>query len=285
MSLQLVTTIAGLRDRVAGRHAGALGLVPTMGALHAGHADLISTARRECGTVAVSVFVNPLQFDRADDLATYPRPLEADVDLCGRLGVDVVFAPSATEMYPEPALCTVDVGRLGDHLCGRHRPGHFQGVATVVLKLFQIARPDAAFFGEKDAQQLAVVRRMVKDFNVPVRIVAVPTVREDDGLALSSRNRRLDAAGRQRAPSLYRALLDVQARVRAGEVDADAIATRAAAGIPAGKDVRLEYLVLVDPDEFQPVARVTAPVIAAGALWVGSTRLIDNVRCTPPPTA
>jgi pantoate--beta-alanine ligase len=282
MAVELVETISELRGRVADRRsAGALGLVPTMGALHAGHASLIAEARRSCATVVASIFVNPLQFDRADDLASYPRPLEADLDMCADLGVDMVFAPSVPEMYPGPARCAVDVGRLADHLCGSGRPGHFRGVATVVLKLFQIIQPDVAFFGEKDAQQLAIVRRMVADFNVPVRVVGVPTVRETDGLALSSRNRRMTPAERHLAPALYRVLLDVQARVRAGVPDTETIVTRAAAGLPADERLRLEYLALVDPDECQPVDRVTGPVIAAGALWVGSTRLIDNVRCVP----
>src|SRR6185312_4466595 len=174
-------------DRIA-TQTGTLGLVPTMGALHDGHIRLIDQARRECDAVAVSIFVNPLQFDRNDDLENYPRTLEADRQLCERMGVDVVFAPRAAEMYPSEPICTVDVGRLGDHLCGRSRPGHFRGVATVVLKLLNMVQPHRAYFGEKDAQQLAIVRRLVRDFNVPVTIVSVPTVREPDGLALSSRN-------------------------------------------------------------------------------------------------
>ena len=160
------------------RGLGAIGLVPTMGALHAGHARLIERARAECLTVVVSIFVNPLQFDRAEDLARYPRPLEADLALCGQLGVDMVFAPTPAEMYPQPPDCTVHVGRTAAHLCGAFRPGHFDGVATVVLKLLDIVQPDVAYFGEKDAQQLAIMRRMVADLNVPVTIVGVPTVRE-----------------------------------------------------------------------------------------------------------
>ena len=177
-----------------------------MGALHAGHAALVDAARRECGVVVVSIFVNPLQFNSQDDLARYPRTLDADVELCRELGVDVVFAPSASEVYPEPPECSVDVGRLADHLCGKFRPGHFRGVATVVLKLFQMVQPHRAYFGEKDAQQLAIVTRLAADFNLPIEVVGVPTVREADGLAMSSRNRHLSAAERSLAPSLYRAL-------------------------------------------------------------------------------
>jgi pantoate--beta-alanine ligase len=277
-----VDTIAGIREALAARRGpGRVGLVPTMGALHAGHASLIARARRDCATVVVSIFVNPLQFDRQDDLAAYPRALDSDLDACRELGVDLVFAPAPLEMYPQPPECVVEVGRLADHLCGRHRPGHFRGVATVVLKLLQIAQPDAAFFGEKDAQQLAVIRRMVRDLNVPVEVVGLPTVREDDGLALSSRNRHLDPGERRLAPALYRALVDVERLVGQGVTETAAVVKRAAEGLPRDERLRLEYLELVDPDDLQPVGRVTAPVLAAGALWVGATRLIDNVRCEP----
>jgi pantoate--beta-alanine ligase len=277
-----VDTIAGIREALAARRGpGRVGLVPTMGALHAGHASLIARARRDCATVVVSIFVNPLQFDRQDDLAAYPRALDSDLDACRELGVDLVFAPAPLEMYPQPPECVVEVGRLADHLCGRHRPGHFRGVATVVLKLLQIAQPVAAFFGEKDAQQLAVIRRMVRDLNVPVEVVGLPTVREDDGLALSSRNRHLDPGERRLAPALYRALVDVERLVGQGVTETAAVVKRAAEGLPRDERLRLEYLELVDPDDLQPVGRVTASVLAAGALWVGATRLIDNVRCEP----
>jgi pantoate--beta-alanine ligase len=251
-----------------------------MGALHAGHASLLAHARRDCDTVVVSIFVNPLQFDRADDLERYPRTLAADMDLCGSQRADVVFAPGASEMYPSEPVCAVDVGRLGDHLCGRFRPGHFRGVATVVLKLLQIVGPDTAYFGEKDAQQLAVVRQLVRDFSVPVRICGVPTVRDADGLALSSRNARLSAGERLRATALYRALQQVRDSIEAGLTDAGEIRRRAAATIAQEQGLTLEYLELVDPETFQPVARVEGDVIAAGAVWVGNTRLIDNVRCS-----
>jgi pantoate--beta-alanine ligase len=196
--------------------------------------------------------------------------------------VEVVFAPSVREMYPVEPVCAVDVGRLADHLCGRFRPGHFRGVATVVLKLLEIVRPDVAYFGEKDAQQLAVVRRLVKDFNVPVRIAGVPTVREPDGLALSSRNRALHARDRAMAAALYDALREARRQIEAGATDVAELTAHAARRVPSNERVRLEYLDVVDPDDFQPVARVAGPVVAAGALWVGATRLIDNVRCTPP---
>jgi len=280
--LAVLDTIAAIRAAISERRSrGPIGLVPTMGALHAGHASLIQRARRESVTVVVSVFVNPLQFDRPDDLERYPRSLDTDLELCRRDGVDIVFAPGVSEMYPRPMEMAVDVGRLADHLCGRFRPGHFQGVATVVLKLLQIVQPDVAYFGEKDAQQLAVVRRLVTDFNVPVQIAGVATVREPDGLALSSRNLRLSAEERRLAPCLYQALRRAAASVEDGATNGPEIARDAATLVPADERVRLEYLELVDPEDFQPVTKVTGAVIAAGALWVGNTRLIDNVRCRP----
>ena len=283
MPPRVVETIDEMRASIAVRRGlGTVGLVPTMGALHAGHARLVETARAECQTVVVSIFVNPLQFDRADDLARYPRPLADDLALCQRLGVDFVFAPAPAAMYPEPPDCTVHVGRTAEHLCGAFRPGHFDGVATVVLKLFNIVQPDVAYFGEKDAQQLAIVRRTVSDLNVPIKITGVPTVREADGLALSSRNRHLEASERALAPRLFRALNAVCDAVAAGATDAAAARQHGVETIGADERLRLEYLELVDPVTFQPVQRVTGPVVAAGALWVGATRLIDNVSCTPP---
>ena len=282
MTSDPISTIADLRSAVTARKsAGLVGFVPTMGALHAGHASLITHARHECATVVVSIFVNPLQFDRPDDLQRYPRSLDADLALCRSLGVDLVFAPSVDEIYPAPPECSVAVGRLADHLCGRFRPGHFAGVATVVLKLFQIVRSDRAYFGEKDGQQLAIVRRMVSDFNIPTRIVGVATVREADGLALSSRNQRLDPEERALAPSLYRALHRVRGDIAAGISDVGELKRSGANEIPADHRLKLEYLEIVDPGEFQPVQSVRAPVVVAGALWVGSTRLIDNLRGEP----
>ena len=282
MALEIVEAIAGLRARVAARRsAGLVGLVPTMGALHEGHASLIRQARAECSSVVVSIFVNPIQFDRPEDLERYPRSLDVDAALCASLGVDLVFAPTVAEMYPVSLECRVEVGRLADHLCGRFRPGHFSGVATVVLKLFEIVQQDRAYFGEKDAQQLAVVRRLVSDFNVATTIVGVPTVRESDGLALSSRNQRLDPDERQLAPALYHALQRVKSAIAAGVSNVSELKQLAATQIPPDPRLRLEYFEIVDPVDFQPVDAVTGPVVAAGALWVGTTRLIDNMRCVP----
>jgi pantoate--beta-alanine ligase len=277
--LEQIDTIGALRLRLNELDEGGRrrGLVPTMGALHAGHAALIRTARAQCDIVVVSIFVNPLQFDRLDDLAGYPKSLDADLSLCRELGVDMAFTPSAEEMYPQPPECSIDVGRLADHLCGRFRPGHFQGVATVVLKLFQIAQPEYAYFGEKDAQQLAIIRRLVADLNVPVEIVEVPTVREADGLAISSRNRHLTDGHRALAIHLFHALADARRRITIGEGDAAEIKIAAAGLVPQSDVLRLEYLEIVDPVTLQPVEKIDGPVRVAGALWVGSTRLIDNL--------
>ena len=283
MAPEVITTIPQLRDRVRRARLAErrVGFVPTMGALHAGHRRLMDVARGEGDVLIVSVFVNPLQFDRPDDLEQYPRTLENDVDVCAAGGVDMVFAPSMSEMYPSDPVCVIEVGRVADHLCGRFRPGHFRGVATVVMKLMEITQADQAYFGEKDAQQLAVVRRLVEDFNVPIAIVGVPTVREPDGLALSSRNQRLSADERRAAPVLYRALKVAEQLIRSGDGDVAQVEAAARQVIEDEHAVRLEYLQIVEPREVQPVDRIDGPVIAAGAIWVGSTRLIDNVICVP----
>ncbi len=283
--LERIETIGALRQslarRGAERESGRRGLVPTMGALHAGHAALVEQARRESGVLVVTIFINPTQFNSQEDLARYPRTLEADEALCRELGVDIVFAPSAAEVYPQPLECSVDVGRLADHLCGKFRPGHFRGVATVVLKLFEMVQPQTAYFGEKDAQQLAIIRRLVADFNLPIAIVEVPTVREADGLAMSSRNRHLNPDERQLATSLYRALLEAKRKVASGERHAGNIRAAAVAQIPQNRSLRLEYLEIVDPATMQPVEDVAGPVRVAGAMWVGKTRLIDNLLVLP----
>ena len=286
MTPQVLTSIASLRDRVAGARCAGLtvGLVPTMGALHAGHARLIEQARRECGRVVVSIFVNPLQFDRADDLDRYPRPLQADLDVCAASGADVVFAPTVEDMYPARAECTVEVGQIAEHLCGHFRPGHFRGVATVVLKFLQIVQPDRAYFGEKDAQQLAVIRRLVLDFNVPVHVEGVPTVRDTDGVALSSRNQGLSPEERVLARSLYRALSEAERQITAGERAAQRVTEAAGLVLPKDDRLRLEYLEVVSPEDLQPVEHIEGPVLVAGALWIGSTRLIDNLLCRLPAT-
>jgi pantoate--beta-alanine ligase len=261
------------RARAAGR---SVALVPTMGAFHAGHHALMRAAREACDEVVVSLFVNPAQFDEASDLAAYPRGEEKDATDAAELGVDVLFAPGVEEIYPDGFATSVRVDGLGDVLEGAERgPGHFAGVCTVVAKLFNIVAPDVAFFGQKDAQQVAVLRRMTADLDLPVRIEVVPTVREPDGLALSSRNVRLDERERERALALSQALAAAREAIGAGERDAERIRATARAAM-APHEVDPEYLALVDPDSFVPVDAVNGRVLVAVAARVGDTRLIDN---------
>jgi pantoate--beta-alanine ligase len=277
---ELVAEIAVLRKLLARERAAGktVGLVPTMGALHAGHRRLLEIARAENDVVVASIFVNPAQFNRAEDLDQYPRTLDQDLDVCRDARVDLVFAPSAAEMYPREPLTWVDVPTLSEHLCGPGRLGHFRGVATVVMKLFQIVQPDRAYFGEKDAQQLAIIRRMVKDLDVPVTVVPVATVREPDGLAMSSRNRHLTPEERQRATILSQALFTARDLVQRGERSVETIRTSVA---PLFDVVQLEYFSIVDREALVPVERIDSPVLIAGAIWLGSTRLIDNVTVEP----
>jgi pantoate--beta-alanine ligase len=281
MPVRIVTTIQETREALRERRRGSIGLVPTMGALHAGHGALIDRARAENSTAVASLFVNPIQFDRGGDLESYPRDLEADAAFCTARGVDLLFAPAASEMYPLPQRSFVEVTTLTERLCGRFRPGHFRGVATVVLKLFQIVQPDRAYFGEKDAQQLAVIRRMTADLNVPVRIVEVPVVREPDGLAMSSRNRLLSPAERAAAPELYGALREVARVIRAGERRADTALQAGVSALGRHPEFRLEYLEIVDPAELQPVEEIEGPVRIAAAAYLGLVRLIDTLLCRP----
>ena len=250
-------------------------LVPTMGALHAGHVALIRKAREEAGaegTVTVSIFVNPIQFDRASDLTAYPRPLEKDLAICEVEGVDLVFTPETTAMYYPDRSITVTEASLAAGLCGATRPGHFDGVCTVVLKLFNLTSCDVAVFGEKDFQQLAIIRRMVRDLDVPVKIVACRTLREADGLAMSSRNVRLKQAEREDAPRIQRALS------AAIQLDSpNAILASARAEIEASPLARIDYLSLVDAETLQPAANLDRPVVLATAVFYGDVRLIDNV--------
>jgi pantoate--beta-alanine ligase len=248
-----------------------------MGALHAGHATLLEAARRENEFVVASIFVNPLQFDREEDLERYPRTFDNDLRMCDERGVDLAFAPTSGELYPTEQLTFVDVPALDDYLCGKFRPGHFRGVATVVLKLFNIVQPHRAYFGEKDAQQLAIIRKMAQDLNLPVTIVPVSTVREQDGLALSSRNKHLTASQRQIAPVLSRALRHALDSIRGGERSVAVIRRSVQPLFAAYPDVRLEYFEVTDPENLTPLDHVDGPALIAGAMWIGSTRLIDNM--------
>jgi pantoate--beta-alanine ligase len=275
---EAIADISELRQRLLIRRGASIGLVPTMGALHRGHAKLLETARRENNFVVASIFVNPIQFDRGEDLENYPRTMEDDMRVCGTCGVDLVFAPRPEQIYPREQLTFVESPLLEKHLCGAHRPGHFRGVATVVLKLLNIVQPDRAYFGEKDAQQLAIIRRMVEDLNVPVVVVPVATVREVDGLALSSRNKHLTGAQREIAPVLSRALRHAVEAIERGERSAAAVRETALALFAQYPEARVEYFELTDPDTLQPVDRIAGPTLVAAAAWFGATRLIDNMR-------
>jgi len=261
----------------AARRDRRLGFVPTMGALHEGHLSLVRAARASCDAVAASIFVNPTQFGPAEDLAKYPRNFERDRELLEKGGVELLFAPSVEEMYPAGVVTWVTVEGLSSKLDGRSRPGHFRGVTTVVAKLFHIVEPDAAFFGQKDAAQLAIIRHMVRDLNFPVEIVACPIVREPDGLAMSSRNAYLDAQQRKQALVLHRSLLRVQKSWQAGERNAAKLVAAAREEFAREESVRLDYFEIVDPDSLDPVENVSAGALVAVAAFVGTTRLIDNI--------
>ena len=255
-------------------------LVPTMGALHDGHAALIDHARHLAGRgglVVVSIFVNPTQFGPAEDFTRYPRTLDADRKLCVEHGADVIFHPTAEAMYPSGFSAFVDESEVSARLCGASRPGHFRGVCTVVLKLFQITQPDSAVFGLKDFQQCAVIRRMVRDLNVPVRIVPVETVREPDGVALSSRNRYLSAEERTQAAVLRRALLAAAAAFKAGETSAAKLRRLLLKTIATAPLARLDYAEIADADTLRPVREVRRNTVLALAVFFGKTRLIDNL--------
>ena len=264
-------------DLIKARGAGTIALVPTMGALHEGHRSLVRAARTHADQVVVSIFVNPLQFGPNEDLSRYPRTFDADLEVCQEEGAAVVFAPAVEDMYPPGRQVSVRAGEMGRIVEGASRPGHFDGMLTVVLKLFNLVRPDVAVFGQKDAQQLAMIRRMVADLDVPVEIVGAPTVREPDGLALSSRNRYLSAEDRQVALALSRAL-------RAGAAERAPARIRAAAREvldAAAPELELDYLALVDPATFGDVPEsYTGEAVLAVAARVGATRLIDNMVIT-----
>lgn len=276
--IPVANTIAGLRKSLA-TLPRPLGFVPTMGALHAGHARLIEVAKAQSATVVVSIFVNPLQFDQREDYERYQRNLGADADLAGECGADLIFAPDAAEIYPPGSVTFVEVPGLTEHFCGASRPGHFRGVTTVVSKLFNIVQPDLAFFGEKDAQQLAVIRRMVIDLDFPIEIRPVETVREPDGLALSSRNARLSPAERGTAVCLYQALWRARDLIAAGERDSAKILTDAGS-LLLRPGVEIDYFDIADPIDMRPVAWAAPPVRIMGAIRIGATRLIDNLICS-----
>jgi len=280
VSIACLSTIAEVRrvlDEARARGAS-VGMVPTMGALHEGHLSLIRAARAENDVVVVSVFVNPTQFGPQEDLEKYPRDLDRDLALCGQAGADLVFSPEVKEMYAESHSTWVEVVGLTDGLCGRSRPGHFRGVCTVVTKLLNICEPQRAYFGEKDAQQLAVIRRMVRDLDMRVRIVPCPTVREADGLAMSSRNVRLAPEHRAQAPVLYRALKTARDLVTEGERDPAKLHATVMSVLSEAPSGEVDYVEIVDASDLTPVGTIEGDCLIALAVRFGDVRLIDNIR-------
>ncbi len=285
--MRTIRTVGELRAALAGpRRAGrTIGLVPTMGAFHEGHLSLMRRAREDCDEVVVSLFVNPTQFNDSGDLAAYPRDEARDAALAAELGVDHLFVPGAQEVYPDGFRTTVSVGGLAETLEGAHRGrSHFDGVTTVVTKLFNMVAPDVAYFGQKDAQQVAVIRRLVRDLDFPIRIEVCPIVRESDGLAMSSRNVHLTPENRRRAAALNRALDAIAESIAHGERDPAAALARGREEL-AREAIEPEYLELVSPESFEPLTRIDGPALAVLAARVGSTRLIDNHTIQPLSTA
>ncbi|HWJ03294.1 MAG TPA: pantoate--beta-alanine ligase [Verrucomicrobiae bacterium] len=277
--MQVVERIADLRKiladvRIEGRE---IGFVPTMGYLHAGHLALISTAKQANQYVVVSIFVNPLQFGPNEDFASYPRDMARDCDLAEGAGADIIFAPPVEEMYPRQSLTGVEVAQLGEWLCGRSRPGHFRGVTTVVTKLFNIVQPDRAYFGQKDAQQLAIIQQMVFDLNIPVEVVPVPIVREQDGLAMSSRNVYLSPEQRRNAVGLHRALQSAKDAFRSGERKGTNIRTKVLQVLAEIPGAEVDYVEVCDPYTLQPAEDLGDRALLALAVRFGNTRLIDNI--------
>ncbi len=277
--MQIAETIESVRAAVkAAREEGKkIGLVPTMGALHIGHISLMEAAVKDSNFVVVSIFVNPTQFGPGEDFEKYPRPLEKDLEICRKAGVDLVFAPTAKEMYPGKNLTWVDVEKLTEPLCGRSRPGHFRGVTTVCTKLFNIVTPDVAFFGQKDAQQAIVIRRMVADLNMPLKIVICPTVREQSGLAVSSRNQYLSARQRKDAANIYKSLQKCRDMIESGQKQTETILAEMRKILQKVPAIKIEYISIVNAETLDDIDKISGQVLAAIAVKIGSTRLIDNI--------
>jgi pantoate--beta-alanine ligase len=258
-----------------------LGIVPTMGALHEGHLSLIRRARKDNDYVVVSIFVNPIQFGPKEDLKKYPRDLKRDVRLCKKEGVDIVFYPSVQMIYPKDYKTYIKVSKLDEVLCGKFRPGHFQGVTTVIAKLFNIVNPDAAYFGQKDAQQAIIIKKMASDLNMPVKIKILPTVRERDGLAMSSRDAYLNQKERKNAVVLYQALKLARRLIKQGNKNSADIIRKMQHLILTKKSVKIQYIAIVDTQGLRPVSRIKEKILIALAVCIGKTRLIDNITVIP----
>jgi len=277
--MDIVKTIDQLRSAVQkGRAEGkSIGFVPTMGALHRGHVSLIEAAVKKCDLVIVSIFVNPTQFGPNEDLDKYPRDLEGDARICEQAGVDVIFAPDVNEMYPDKIITWVEVEGLTENLCGKSRPGHFKGVTTVCAKLFNIVCPDTAFFGQKDAQQAIVIKRMVKDLNMPLQIEVCPTMREESGLAISSRNQYLSGSEKKEAALLYAALQKCEQMAGEGIVDCGELTDAMRGVLSESPNIDIEYISIVDTETLKNLDRITSQALVAMAAKIGMTRLIDNI--------
>jgi len=276
--MKVSQTINSVRENIkeARKQGKAIGLVPTMGALHAGHISLVEAAKKKCDYVAVSIFVNPTQFGPSEDFEKYPRPIEDDLQKCEKAGVDLVFHPSANEMYPEKVITWVNVEKITDHLCGLSRPGHFRGVTTVCAKLFNIVTPDMAFFGQKDAQQSIVIKRMVADLNMPLDIVVCPIFREKNGLAMSSRNKYLSERERDDASYIYKSLQKCKEMVDSGCRNTETIINEMRSILEQKESIKIEYISIVDEKTLENIDCVCGKSLAAIAVKIGSTRLIDN---------
>ncbi len=281
--MNTIQTVREIRQTVHGwkQRGMSIGLVPTMGYLHAGHISLIERAVVQNDRVVVSVFVNPTQFGEGEDYGKYPRDLEGDLKACEKAGAHAVFAPGVWEMYPSSNKAYVDISELSDHLCGARRAGHFRGVCTVVTKLFNIVMPDRAYFGEKDAQQLAIIRHMAYDLNIPAEIVGCPIVRDNDGLALSSRNAYLSEEEKRAAPIVYKSLQAAKAMMKDGQRDAGFLCRSVRNAIGSEPLARIDYIDLVNTETMQPIRRIEGPVLLAAAVYFGNTRLIDNIAFDP----
>jgi pantoate--beta-alanine ligase len=277
--MKVAKTIKSVRNLVkaARRKGKRIGFVPTMGALHIGHISLIKKAKQQTDFVVVSIFVNPTQFGPSEDFKKYPRTIKSDLAICRKAGVDVVFAPSSQEMYPDENLTWVNIEKLTEPLCGKYRPGHFRGVATVCAKLFNIVAPDVAFFGQKDAQQAIIIKRMVADLNMPLKIVVCPTVRQADGLAVSSRNQYLTRQQKKDATFLYRALKKTESLIKQGTKRSKTVIGEAKKVLKQVPSIKIEYISIVNAQTLQELDKITGRVLIAVAVKIGSTRLIDNI--------
>lgn len=278
--MRVIRTVSALRkELIEHRSRGkAIGLVPTMGALHDGHLSLMRRARKDNDTVVVSIFVNPTQFGPREDYRKYPRNFPRDTQLCKKSGVDFIFYPSAQQMFGKDYKTYVEVQELSDYLCGASRPGHFRGVATVVAKLFNIIQPDTAYFGQKDAQQARIIKKMSLDLNFPVKIKLMPIVREEGGLAMSSRNRYLSASERKSALVLWRSLKSARRLIKCGEINSQKIVLAMRQIISKEKRARIDYISIVDPKTLRPIKNITSGFLIAIAVRIGKTRLIDNLQ-------